>query len=110
MALAASGRLSAAWTAGGRCSPWFCRGRKWPPARHRGCSGARPERQRHTGMLRHPGQLVQRELLQRDAVAQVLARLFVLQVARRVHTLEASPRWRALDALADTVDLLHKVA
>src|SRR5687767_3200674 len=50
-------------------------------------------------MLSYPGEVVQGELLQRDAVFLVLDRLCILHVTRRVDTLDARLWRRRLQAL-----------
>src|SRR5437660_1372872 len=54
----------------------------------------------HAGMLSHPLQLVEGELLERNTVAQVVPRVGIFQVARRIHTVEATPRRIILNPLA----------
>src|SRR5258708_4478785 len=64
---------------------------------------------RHARVLRHPIQIVERELLVGDAVALIVARVLVLQVAWGEHTLEPAPRRVAMDALAHPADFAGKL-
>src|SRR5258708_2046862 len=65
---------------------------------------------RHARVLRHPIQIVERELLVGDAVALIVARVLVLQVAWGEHTLEPAPRRVAMDAVPHPPALAGQLA
>src|ERR1051326_2626368 len=62
------------------------------------------ERQPRTGVLGDPFQFVERELLERDALAHVVPGVFVFDITGCVHPIEAAARRILLDALAHLAD------